>query len=74
MNNGAGSSGAGTTQVPALVDAQKKYSYSRVFDDLILNDEDLPGFVAYGFYKLRKRQWILDFQKDNRGTQQRNSV
>jgi hypothetical protein len=65
MNDGTGAPGAGAEHVPALVDGSKKYNHSHVFDDLISDDEDLPGFVAYGFYKLRKRQWIIDFQRDN---------
>jgi hypothetical protein len=65
MNDGAGAPGTGAPNVPAWVDGQKKYAHSHVFDDLIQNDEDLPGFLAYGVYKSRKRQWIVDFQKDN---------
>ena len=62
-DDGTGPVGAGT-KVPALADISKKYNYSHVFDDLIEDAEDLPGLVAYGFYKLRKRQWIIDFEKE----------
>jgi hypothetical protein len=56
---------AGTPQVPAVQDNQKKYLHSHVFDELISSPEDLPGLVAYGFYKSRKRQWIIEFEQEN---------
>ncbi len=55
----------GAPQVPALAESQKKYTHSHVFDELISSPEDLPGLVAYGLYKSRKRQWISDFETAN---------
>jgi hypothetical protein len=65
MNDGDGAPRAVALNTVALADSQKRYIHSHVFNDLVQDDEDLAGFVAYGVYKSRKRQWILDFQKDN---------
>ena len=37
--------------------------HSNIFDDLVNNDVDLVGFIAYGIYQTRKREWIIDYKK-----------
>jgi hypothetical protein len=36
-----------------------------VFDQLVPNDRDLVGLVAYSLYKLSKRDWIEAFREEN---------
>ena len=53
------------TQADAEVTQPSKtaaeHATSKVFDELVADDHDLPGLVAYGLYKQRKRNWHKDF-------------
>jgi hypothetical protein len=43
---------------------RKIVEYSNVFNKLVENEFDLPGFIAYGYYKLEKRDQIKIFKKN----------
>jgi hypothetical protein len=37
---------------------------NRMFDELVANDDDLIGLVAYALYKQSKRDWLHAFEND----------
>ena len=37
---------------------EDRYVHSNVFARLVRDQNDLTGLVAYGLYKIRKREWI----------------
>lgn len=40
-------------------------NYSRIFERLVRDADDLVGLVAYGLYKQSKRDWIIRFYEEN---------
>jgi hypothetical protein len=41
---------------------QAEPDYNTVFERLVKADDDIEGFIAYGLYKLAKREWNLSLR------------
>jgi hypothetical protein len=48
----------------AEADMSEKVSRNRMFEELVSNDEDLIGLVAYALYKQSKRDWLMAFEAE----------
>lgn len=43
--------------------------FIRALDSFVSDDTDIVGLIAYALYKQRKRDWIIDFKRENGGIQ-----
>jgi len=49
-------------------------NYNKIFDKIMEESKDgLIGMVAYSLYKSNKKQWILDYQKENNTSPDRSA-
>jgi hypothetical protein len=50
---------------PVEAEMSEKVTRNRMFEELVSNDEDLIGLVAYALYKQSKRDWLMAFETEN---------
>lgn len=43
---------------------QPDAGYNPIFEKLVKHREDVLGLVAYGIYKIAKREWVAQFGQD----------
>ncbi len=51
-----------------LAEGQQDSAYNRVFENLVDRadpNEELIGLVAYGLYKIAKREWVMDYMSNH---------
>jgi hypothetical protein len=51
--------------MPETLEGESEPKRNMVFSKLVANDKDITGLVAYGLYKLAKRDWAEAFRAEN---------
>lgn len=65
MSQAEDSAGRIASKAVVAVDKTDRPGHANIYAQLVLNENDLVGLVAYGLYKRRKRAWIEAYQEKN---------